>query len=264
MKGLDFKETAKGRKRIAHFIRNSTPPLHLFSFSPFSRKEVSFLPVSRWMFQECFVLCFLLFLFFYFLKIRIFTAKKIIYMITVCCSICYALQWRFFRIAATAKSLQNYSLLVGKSLIISRVLFWSIAAKVFHLYNYNDKSFLFGRFSLQRLLQKVPETTHLVWKERKPQSSDHDFLCEYELSMIASVPQFKYQIERLEFRKFRVPTCLDGYHGDGWSFSFLVHAKAHLACSSVTVSASLVLVEFRKRKNVAALDAFLCFHVFFV
>ena len=104
----------------------------------------------------------------------------------------------------------------------------------------------------------------LIWKERKPQSSDHDFLCEYELSMIASVPQFKYQIERLGFRKLRVPTCLDRYHGSGWTFSFLVYAETYLACSSVTVLASLVLVEFRKRKNVAALDAFLCFHVFFV
>lgn len=123
MRGLDFKETAKGRKRIAHFIRNPTPPLHLFSFSPFSRKEVSFLPVFRWMFQECFDLCFLFFIFFYFSKIWFFTAKKIIYTITCCGSIGYALQWRFFRIAATAKSLQNYSLLIVKSLIISRVLF---------------------------------------------------------------------------------------------------------------------------------------------
>ena len=63
------------------------------------------------------------FYFFYFSKIWFFTAKKIIYMITYCDSICYALQWWFIRIAATTKSLQNYSLLIGKPLIISRVLF---------------------------------------------------------------------------------------------------------------------------------------------
>ena len=70
-----------------------------------------------------FRLVFSFFFFFYFSKIRFFTAKKIIYTITCCGSIGYTLQWRFFRIAATAKSLQNYSLLIGMSLIISRVLF---------------------------------------------------------------------------------------------------------------------------------------------
>ena len=117
-----------------------------------------------------FRLVFSFFIFFNFLKIAIFTAKKIIYTITVCGSICYTLQWRFFRIAATAKSLQNHSLLIVKSLIISRVLFCSITAKVFYLYNYHDKSLSFWPFFFAAIAAKGSRNG-IFWSEKKESRS---------------------------------------------------------------------------------------------